>query len=327
MCRVLHMELAGSEDLHASRQKPKWGDKIPAELLCVVCAQSLSHVWLSVTPMTWSPPGSSLHGILQARILEWVALSFCRESSWPRDWTNISCLGRWILHVGSLNGGSLEGISSPLGLLGWLEGPRRASPIVQEAAVTYPHLLPADHVSVLMELPPSSRKSPFHDLILLQWWYLKTIPSCGSLPPLSWRWGERQLIGHQSYNREPGGRGSLLIRNWTPPLHSFWAIVRQNSGASQEEKGCLYVNEPYWKAGIEICRLMCWWSLEMPCTWWYRESIHPEISSNFGSETKLMWDLGGKVPSPLGSQFTISSKGWARWRLRALPALKLTGLT
>ena len=70
--------------------------------------------------------------------------------------------------MGSLNGGSLEGISSPLGLLGWLEGPRRASPIVQEAAVTYPHLLPADHVSALMELPPSSRKSPFHDLILLQ---------------------------------------------------------------------------------------------------------------------------------------------------------------
>ena len=34
-----------------------------------------------------SPPGSSVHEILQARILEWVAISFSRGSSWPRDWT------------------------------------------------------------------------------------------------------------------------------------------------------------------------------------------------------------------------------------------------
>ena len=52
MGRVLHMELSGSEDLHTSRQKLKWGNKIPAEVLCVVCAQSLSQVWLSVTPWT-----------------------------------------------------------------------------------------------------------------------------------------------------------------------------------------------------------------------------------------------------------------------------------
>ena len=52
MGRVLHMELSGSEDLHTSRQKLKWGNKIPAEVLCVVCAQSLTQVWLSVTPWT-----------------------------------------------------------------------------------------------------------------------------------------------------------------------------------------------------------------------------------------------------------------------------------
>ena len=44
------------------------------------------------TPWTvCSPPGSSVHGILQARILEWVAISFSRGSSWPRDWTQVSC--------------------------------------------------------------------------------------------------------------------------------------------------------------------------------------------------------------------------------------------
>ena len=35
------------------------------------------------------PPGSSVHGILQARILEWVAISFSRGSSWPMDWTHV----------------------------------------------------------------------------------------------------------------------------------------------------------------------------------------------------------------------------------------------
>ena len=44
----------------------------------------------SCKPMTYSPPGSSVHEILQVRILEWVALSFSRGSSWPRDWTPIS---------------------------------------------------------------------------------------------------------------------------------------------------------------------------------------------------------------------------------------------
>ena len=40
-------------------------------------------------------PGSSVHGISQARILEWVAISFSRGSSRPRDWTWVSCTGRW----------------------------------------------------------------------------------------------------------------------------------------------------------------------------------------------------------------------------------------
>ena len=41
-------------------------------------------------PMDYSLPGSSLHGILQARVLEWVAISFPRGSSWPRDQTWVS---------------------------------------------------------------------------------------------------------------------------------------------------------------------------------------------------------------------------------------------
>ena len=52
-------------------------------------------------PVDCSPSGSSVHGILQARILEWVAISFSRGSSRPRNWTRISyvsCIGRWVLY-------------------------------------------------------------------------------------------------------------------------------------------------------------------------------------------------------------------------------------
>ena len=45
-------------------------------------------------PMECRPPGFSVRGISQARILEWVAIPFSRESSQPRDGTRVSCIGR-----------------------------------------------------------------------------------------------------------------------------------------------------------------------------------------------------------------------------------------
>ena len=48
--------------------------------------------------MDCSLPGSTVHGIRQARILQWVAISFSRGSSRPRDPTYISCIGMWILY-------------------------------------------------------------------------------------------------------------------------------------------------------------------------------------------------------------------------------------
>ena len=50
-------------------------------------AQSLSHILTLCSPMDSRPPGSFVHGISQAKILEWVAISFSRGSSWPLDWT------------------------------------------------------------------------------------------------------------------------------------------------------------------------------------------------------------------------------------------------
>ena len=49
-------------------------------------------------PMDYSPPGPSVHGILQARILEWVAMPSSGGSSWPSDQTQVSCFGRQILY-------------------------------------------------------------------------------------------------------------------------------------------------------------------------------------------------------------------------------------
>ena len=54
----------------------------------VLVAQSYTTLW---NAMDYSPPGSSLHGIFQARILEWVAIPFSRGSSQTRDQTQVSC--------------------------------------------------------------------------------------------------------------------------------------------------------------------------------------------------------------------------------------------
>ena len=62
---------------------------------CCLVAQSCRTLW---DPMDCSPPGIPVHGILQARMLEWVAISFSRGSSSPRDRTGICCIGRRILN-------------------------------------------------------------------------------------------------------------------------------------------------------------------------------------------------------------------------------------
>ena len=55
-------------------------------------SESVSHSVMSdCDPVDCSSPGSSVHGFLQARILEWVAIPFSRASFWPRDWTQVAC--------------------------------------------------------------------------------------------------------------------------------------------------------------------------------------------------------------------------------------------
>ena len=61
--------------------------------LSKVKVKSLSHVWLFATPWTVAYQASSVHWILQARLLEWVTISFSRGSSRPRDQTQVSHMG------------------------------------------------------------------------------------------------------------------------------------------------------------------------------------------------------------------------------------------
>ena len=59
--------------------------------ILIVPSVSRSVVSDSLRPMHYSPPGSSVHEILQVRILEWIAIPFSKGSSWPRDGTQVSC--------------------------------------------------------------------------------------------------------------------------------------------------------------------------------------------------------------------------------------------
>ena len=80
---------------------------LPSSVLCSIVFVTLSSVWRAqlcpalCNSMDCSPPGSYVHGIFQERILEWVAISYSKRSSWSRDQIHvscISCIGRWILY-------------------------------------------------------------------------------------------------------------------------------------------------------------------------------------------------------------------------------------
>ena len=55
----------------------------------VLFAQLCQNLW---EPLDCSSPGSSVHGIFQAKMLEWIVIFFSRRSSWPRDLTPVSCI-------------------------------------------------------------------------------------------------------------------------------------------------------------------------------------------------------------------------------------------
>ena len=82
-------------------------------------------------PVDCSLPGSSVRGIFQARILEWIAIPFSRVSSWPRDQTQVSCIAgrfftvwatREVPHYLHRKPASLLTILHSLGAVDWVPG-------------------------------------------------------------------------------------------------------------------------------------------------------------------------------------------------------------
>ena len=93
---VLYYKIKGLQYWLIPSKRVRIVKKVSIRFLCEVTPV----IWLS-DPMCCSLPGSSVHGIPKARILERVAISFSRGSSWPRDWTHISwvsCIGRQVLY-------------------------------------------------------------------------------------------------------------------------------------------------------------------------------------------------------------------------------------
>ena len=85
-----------------SRKASKWCLMQSWCPMCV-CLSARKLPWCPTLcdPMDCNLPGSSVHGILQARILEWVVMPSFRGSSQSRDWTqvsDVSCIGRWFIY-------------------------------------------------------------------------------------------------------------------------------------------------------------------------------------------------------------------------------------
>ena len=131
----IHPSIHPSSSRH--RDSNCCGCRIPLALplIFVLVTLSLEVSYLMCVCAHWCPtlcdsmdcslPGSSIHGIFQERILEWVAISFSRRSSRPRDQTHVSCnscIGRWVLYHCTTQEASAPpqmniGLSKNIGLL------------------------------------------------------------------------------------------------------------------------------------------------------------------------------------------------------------------
>ena len=97
----LQKQNRGKNDWEVMKANIKIFPKIEGHkpLLSLPCCCSVAKLCLTFCNlMDGNPSGSSVHETSQARILEWVAISFSRRFHWPRNWTHISYIGRWILY-------------------------------------------------------------------------------------------------------------------------------------------------------------------------------------------------------------------------------------
>ena len=163
--------------------------------------------------MDCSHPGSSVHGILQARILEWVAISFSRGSSPPRNWTRVSCIaGRFFTNWSMReappisNGGMGEGLwIIPDQSLGDLRRSQCHTALLKVDLC--PSHLPCSLCFFCHDEHPSLKSLPFSNgwLFLLLWTRLKGDPS--SLFFYSWQLFQKLRTPQRGFREYGGSEG------------------------------------------------------------------------------------------------------------------------
>ena len=154
-------------------------------LVCVLVAQSCPTL---CDPMDCSPPpGSSVHGILQARILGWVAIPFSRGSSQPRDWTWVSCIAGRFFTIWATREAQSQSI-----LLFNLALPQACEILVpQSRTEPTPWIVKSQHPNhwTAREFPQSTLLVS----ILAQHWLF--CPSAGRDAPMFWGWDAQSTRG------------------------------------------------------------------------------------------------------------------------------------
>ena len=98
-CLLFHSKVLRNDN--KEMQSPPPPLSVRNDMLWIIISAKVMTLFPLMLYNVWSPPTSSVHGVLQARILEWVAISFSRGASRPRNWTLvscISCIGRQILY-------------------------------------------------------------------------------------------------------------------------------------------------------------------------------------------------------------------------------------
>ena len=170
-----------------------------------VCS-SLSRVWIFCHPMDSGPPGSSVHGISQARILEWVVISFSRGFSLPRDRTCLFCVsstGRQIFFTIFFNQ-IFFFTPLPLHHLGSSRGYWR----VLKAKVAQSCLILCDSVDCF---PPKYR------MCVCAKWLRSCLTLCPPAP------GSMELLGHEYWSGWPFPASLVAQRVKNPPaMQETW---------------------------------------------------------------------------------------------------------
>ena len=218
--------------LETHRDSYKW-----PSLMCM-----LSHFSPTLCdPTRCSPPGSSVHGILQARILEWIAMPSSRGSSPPRDWIHIayiSCISRWVLyHWATWEAPSplvLKCISAVIGRnrsFGWSPHPGPAR------RTCWTGLVPTGRARTSHKLPVSF--GFLHEAISLSLHHLTELH--GNCLCLCFHWG---LFDLAVWGRWTAWRHKVWSMSCGGPSHGLWFVLTSPQH-NRALSGCL-IDSIHW---------------------------------------------------------------------------------